>query len=201
MAGDPRETVLSVLDAYERVYPDEAAMIDRVRTLVCAHVDCLLRSCVPGHLTGSAWIVSSDHKRCLLTHHRKLNKWLQLGGHADGQTEPSLVALREAREESGMRAFEWVTIQGKLVPLDIDVHVIPARGAEPAHEHHDLRYLLIAPSDEPVLISDESHDLRWFTPDELGLATREESVWRMEHKARRLLENGFGGMVTPAKFS
>lgn len=100
-----------------------------------------------------------------------------------------------------MRAFEWVTIQGKLVPLDIDVHVIPARGAEPAHEHHDLRYLLIAPSDEPVLISDESHDLRWFTPDELGLATREESVWRMEHKARRLLENGFGGMVTPAKFS
>ena len=201
MALDPRVTVQTVLDAYERIYPDEAAMIDRVRALVRQQADCLLRTCLPGHLTSSAWILSSDFERRLLTHHRKLNKWLQLGGHADGQAEPSLVALREAREESGMRAFEFVTAQGILIPLDVDVHLIPAHGAEPAHEHHDLRYLLIAPPDEPVQVSDESHDLRWFTPDELALATREESVWRMEHKARRLLEDGFGRTVAPTEIA
>ncbi len=200
MAGDPRDAVLIVLDDYEQVYPHEAPVIDRVRTLVRERMDCLLRTCVPGHITGSAWIVSADFDRRLLTHHRKLDKWLQLGGHADGQAEPSLVALREAREESGMQAFDWATFQGKLVPLDIDVHLIPSRGSEPAHEHHDLRYLLIAPSDEPVRVSDESHDLRWFTPDELALVTNEESVWRMERKALRFLEDGFGRMVTPPKF-
>src|SRR5438477_7803624 len=80
----------------------EAAMTHDTIAFIEAHGDCLLRSCVPGHLTGSAWIVSPDRTRTLLTHHHKLDKWLQLGGHADGQSDLLAAALREAREESGL---------------------------------------------------------------------------------------------------
>jgi 8-oxo-dGTP pyrophosphatase MutT (NUDIX family) len=137
--------------------------------------------------------VSADRRRCLLTHHRKLRRWLQMGGHADGQSQVEEVALREAREESGMTGFDLVPIYGTLMPLDVDVHQIPARYdaagqlIEDAHEHHDVRFLLIAHSGQEARCSDESHDVRWFTPDEIADLTDEESVLRMLRKALELI--------------
>lgn len=183
----PRHPILSILDAYERLYPEEHETVERVRTLVRKHPDCFLRTCLPGHITGSAWIVSPDRRRYLLTHHRKLNKWLQLGGHADGETQPHLAALRETREESGLSRLELLETNGMALPLDIDVHVIPPRNAEPAHEHHDLRYLVVARDDQAVRVSDESHNVRWFTREELLSVTREAGILRMLRKAERLL--------------
>src|SRR5438309_2052483 len=97
-----REAALRLLRAHAArpLDPHEATMTADTIHFVETHEDCLLRSCVPGHLTGSAWIVSPDRARTLLTHHHKLDKWLQLGGHADGQDDLAAVALREAREES-----------------------------------------------------------------------------------------------------
>ena len=89
--------------------------------------DCFDRTCRPGHITAAAWILSADRRRSLLTHHRKLDRWLQLGGHADGQWHVEEVALREAREESGLTRFDIVPIDGVLMPFDVDVHEIPAR--------------------------------------------------------------------------
>lgn len=179
----PRQKLIAVLDEYETLYPDEIFVIDRIRGLVTEHGNCFGRTCMPGHITGSAWIVSADFSLTLMTHHRKLDRWLQLGGHADGETAPHRVALREAREESGINDFRFFLHGGRLLPLDVDVHVIPARGDEPAHEHHDLRYLLIASTGETIRVSPESHALRWFTSEELAGVTREESVWRMHRKA------------------
>jgi 8-oxo-dGTP pyrophosphatase MutT (NUDIX family) len=182
-----------MLDCYRAAFPAEADVVDRIRTLVAEHVDCFERTCRPGHITGAAWIISADRRRFLLTHHRKLNRWLQLGGHADGQGHVEEVALREAREESGMIAFDFVPIGGAIAPFDIDVHQIPARYddagnlVEEAHEHHDVRFLMVARDDQALCCSDESHELAWCTPEEIRQRTDEESVLRMLRKALELL--------------
>jgi len=188
-----RRPLLEMLSRYRAQFPSEADVVDRIQALIEAYSNCFERSCRPGHITGSAWIVSADRRRCLLAHHRKLDCWLQLGGHADGQPEVEQVALREAREESGMQRFDLVCIDGALLPLDVDVHQIPARRndqgqlVEDAHEHHDVRFLLIAHPDQDIRLSDESHELAWFPLDEVPRRTDEESVLRMLRKALELL--------------
>jgi 8-oxo-dGTP pyrophosphatase MutT (NUDIX family) len=136
-------------------------------------------------VTASAWIVSADEQRCLLTHHRKLDRWLQLGGHADGDPDPLAVALREAQEESGMQHFDVLSRDetGRPIPLDVDVHVIPARAGEPEHEHHDIRFLLRAHPGQRLVTSHESIDLKWFTPEGFAEVADEESLIRMARKA------------------
>jgi 8-oxo-dGTP pyrophosphatase MutT (NUDIX family) len=183
-----RQPLLELLDRYAARFPDESAMTDRIRVLVNDHTDCFERTCRPGHITGSAWVLSRDRTRCLLVHHAKLNRWLQPGGHADGENAIHEVALREVREETGLVNLELPTIDGELVPLDLDVHLIPARYRdgqliEDAHEHHDVRFLVTAKGDEPIALSEESHDLGWFTRDEILARTDEESVLRMLRKA------------------
>jgi 8-oxo-dGTP pyrophosphatase MutT (NUDIX family) len=188
-----RRPLLEMLEQYRAAFPREGDVVDRIAALVAGHSDCFERSCRPGHITGAAWIVSADRRRCLLTHHRKLDRWLQLGGHADGQWQVAEVALREAREESGLTAFDFVPIDGMLIPFDIDVHQIPARynsagqEIEDAHEHHDVRFLLIAQAGQETRCSDESHEIAWFSPDEVLRLTAEESMLRMLRKALDLV--------------
>jgi 8-oxo-dGTP pyrophosphatase MutT (NUDIX family) len=143
-----------------------------------AHPDCLLRTCVPGHLTGSAWIVDALRSRVLLTHHRKLDKWLQPGGHADGDPDLLAVALREAREETGLTQLQLVA----SAVFDVDRHWIPPRGDTPGHWHHDLRFLIEADPAEPLVISDESHDLAWVELTQVAALNSEESMLRMVRK-------------------
>ena len=117
----------------------------------------------------------------LLTHHRKLGRWLQPGGHSDGEADTLAVALREAEEESGLpvRAHDDAI-------FDLDVHPIPALPGEPAHYHFDVRFLVRAEHDR-FRISAESHALKWVPAEGLGALTNEESVLRMAQKwlARR----------------
>jgi 8-oxo-dGTP pyrophosphatase MutT (NUDIX family) len=188
-----RQPLLHMLARYRDAFPAEGAMVDRICRLVESHANCFDRTCRPGHITGAAWILSNDRRRALLTHHRKLDRWLQLGGHADGQWHVEEVALREAREESGITRFDIVPINGVLMPFDVDVHDIPARYdvngglIEDSHEHHDIRFLMIAHSDDDITVSEESHEVAWFTPDEVLERTNEESIVRMLHKALELL--------------
>jgi len=190
-----RQPLLKMLERYAAEYPSELGAVIQVTNLVNSAPDCFQRSCCPGHITGSAWVLSHDRTQCLLVHHRKLNRWLQPGGHADGQNDIAAVALREAQEESGLQHLE---IQYRdeipyndraLVPLDIDVHQIPARldaeknVLEDAHEHHDIRFLVLAAAGQQLVLSEESHDLRWFSRQELLNITDEESVLRLMRKA------------------
>ena len=189
-----RRPLFEMLARYRDVFPDEADVVERICDLIESRPNCFDRTCRPGHITAAAWILSNDRGRVLLTHHRKLDRWLQLGGHADGQWQVEEVALREAQEESGLASFRFVPIDGVVMPFDIDVHEIPARYdaagnlVEDAHEHHDIRFLLIADSDEDVQVSEESHDLRWCTPAEVRELTDEESILRMLRKALELLD-------------
>jgi 8-oxo-dGTP pyrophosphatase MutT (NUDIX family) len=190
-----RQRLLHLLDAYSLQNPAELGVAQRIRELALRHEDCFLRSCAPGHVTASAWIVSHDVHRFLLTHHRKLDRWLQLGGHADGDPDVLAVALREAREESGLHEFALPApggraADGQPLPLDLDVHRIPARAGEPAHEHHDVRYLLVAGPDPQLRISEESKALQWFELERLEAVCDDESLLRLGRKALDWLRGG-----------
>jgi 8-oxo-dGTP pyrophosphatase MutT (NUDIX family) len=174
------EGALSLLRAYlgRTSGPEEALAVKETLRFADAHADCLLRTCLAGHLTGSAWIVSPDRKKTLLTHHRKLGKWLQLGGHADGDPDLLSVALREAREESGLRHLRPVSRE----LFDVDRHWIPERGKEPGHWHHDLRFMIEADPAEPLIISSESKALSWVEIEAVTALNPEESMARMVRK-------------------
>jgi len=179
-----RTHLVTMLERYQRRYPADAARVDQMIQFVEGHADCFLRSCMPGHITGAAWLVSADGARCVLTHHRKLNCWLQPGGHADGEPEVHRVALREAQEESGMWDLQLADCGGTIEPLDIDIHTIPRYGVEPEHLHYDVRFLVIAADGQEPRASPESHEVRWFTDEELRDLVSDESVLRMARRAR-----------------
>ena len=177
-----RKPLLDQLALYQRANPGEAGTTSRFVDFVASHEDCFERSLTIGHVTGSAWVVSADGGEILLTHHRKLDCWLQLGGHADGDPNVVAVALREAREESGMEDFELL---GDGI-FDLDIHPIPARKNEPEHLHYDVRYVFRSIGKTLFTVSEESHDLRWVPVAEVGDLTTEESMLRMVRKWQAL---------------
>ena len=171
-----RRELKALLAEYRGRWPQESATVARFDAFVDSHPDCFHRSCRVGHITGSAWLVDMAGDRVLLAHHAKLGRWLQPGGHSDGDPDTLAVALRETREESGLdvRALDDAI-------FDIDVHRIPARGREPAHLHFDVRFLVQAEHDR-FRVSDESHALAWVPAVGLDALTDEESVLRMARK-------------------
>jgi 8-oxo-dGTP pyrophosphatase MutT (NUDIX family) len=179
-----RAEVLRLLRAHGSRAEDkhEAAMAAATIAFVESHADCLLRSCVPGHLTGSAWILDPTRTRTLLTHHRKLEKWLQLGGHADGDPNLLAVALREAAEESGLTRLRVVATE----IFDVDRHWIPERKGEPAHYHYDLRFVIEADPAEPLVVTNESKELAWVNVADVTALNSEESMARMVRKTATL---------------
>ncbi|MFY2764609.1 NUDIX hydrolase [Arenimonas sp. MALMAid1274] len=153
---EPDFDLARALEAYGHRYPSEAEAQDVFSLFLASPGALFERSHPPGHFTGSAWLVSADGQRVLLTHHRKLGRWLQLGGHADGDPDLASVALREAEEESGLDAL---VVDPAI--FDIDRHAIPARGHEPEHWHYDVRFVVRATGNEAFAVSEESLALAW----------------------------------------
>jgi 8-oxo-dGTP pyrophosphatase MutT (NUDIX family) len=143
----------------------------------------------PGHVTASSWIISPCGGRILLCYHRKLQRWLQLGGHVDGEADIAAAALREAHEESGISEFDFVSSQ----IFDLDVHHIPAREKEPAHLHFDIRFLFRARS-EKIVCSAESLALQWVAHNDISTLTDETSIRRMADKAHSFIESMKGAV-------
>jgi len=172
MTSESIENALRKYAALERTDADTAALFQE---FLQSDSTVFERSHLAGHFTGSAWLVSADGERVLLTHHRKLGRWLQLGGHADGDTDLARVALREAEEESGLTDL---LVEQDI--FDLDRHLIPARGDEPAHWHYDVRYVVRATASEQFAISEESLALAWKPIRDLaGDASADPSLQRM----------------------
>jgi len=167
------------LEAYAPPDPARARDRDFVLGWLADHPDALLRTCLEGHLTASALVVDAAGARVLLTLHRKLGRWLQLGGHCDGDGNLGSAALREAREESGIAGL---VLDAR--PLDVDVHRIPARPGEPEHWHLDTRFLVRAPRDAVAVLSEESRALRWLAPGAPEVLGSDDSVRRLLELAR-----------------
>ena len=175
------ENLIELLRVYQNAYPQESSAVDRYIEFVERHSNCFERSQLAGHVTGSAWLVNASGTHVLLTHHRKLDRWLQLGGHADGHTNVLEVALKEAREESGIKEIH--VLDSTL--FDIDIHEIPARKNEPAHFHYDARFALQVSGSDSFTISDESHALEWIDIAKLAQHTDDVSMLRMAEKWQR----------------
>lgn len=143
--------------AYRRHWPAEAGVAGLFLERLDDQADPFVRERLEGHFTGSSWLVSGDGERTLLTHHRKLQRWLQLGGHADGDRDLGRVALREAQEESGL---EGLVLDGAEI-FDLDRHWIPERGDVPGHWHYDVRHVVHAKGGEDYVVGEESLDLAW----------------------------------------
>lgn len=172
-----RAKLLTLLTRYADRYPDEDTT--RFRHFVERQPRCFERDCWDdGHVTGSAVVLDQVGTSMLMTHHAKLGRWLQLGGHADGDTDPLWVACREATEESGLSV---VPIQDEI--LDLDIHAIPPRGPDPAHFHYDVRFLLQVERPGSLRVTHESLALRWVPLDDIKAVTNEESVLRMVRKS------------------
>ena len=175
-----QQRLLVVLTAYRPDSAAQAAAREAFIGFARSHPDCCRRQHVPGHFTGSAWLVSADGRRVLLTHHRKLRRWLQLGGHADGESDLARVALREAEEESGLAG-----LRVEAGVFDLDCHPIPAHGSEPGHRHWDVRYIVRAGADERFRVGAESLDLAWWPVRDLARdAAADPSLRRMAGKWR-----------------
>ena len=198
---------LAQLDRYAARHPGEAATVARVRRLLVGEPRCFERDCYPAHITASSWIASADGRSCLLARHRKLGRWVQLGGHAAGETDFSAVALREAEEESGLTDFRFAEVGGaRSVPtpppgdaarrrgappqqpggaeiLDVSIHRVPPLAPEPCHWHFDIRFLLLARPGQPLRRSEEATDLRWLEAAQIETLTREKSLLRLRRKA------------------
>ncbi len=179
-----RNETIRQLVLYQMKFPEEAQTVRRFIEFMEGNPRCFEKDLDIGHVTGSAWVVNSTGSEVLLTHHKKLNRWLQLGGHADGNSNVAEVALREAIEESGLV---------DLVPLwegifDADIHLIPARVMTKEHFHYDLRFVFRVTGTHEYIISDESNDLKWVRIDDISSLTDEESMLRMAEKWLSLME-------------
>ena len=148
---------------------------DRMLEFIDRHPDALHRSCSAGHLTGSALVVDPTSERILLLFHAKVRRWLQPGGHADGDANLAAVALREAAEETGIEALAV-----HPVPIDLDIHrFVSVRTDEPDHDHLDVRFLVVTPPGAEATINHESEGARWVTREELATLDVDRGVLRM----------------------
>ncbi|MGW7055184.1 NUDIX hydrolase [Streptomyces sp. NPDC054887] len=164
-----------VLEKYEDQEELRRTYLDHL----AAHPDGMWKACEAGHITASALVVDPERGRVLLTLHKKLNMWLQMGGHCEpGDATLSGAALREATEESGIAGL--TLLPGG--PVRLDRHPIPA----PCNWHLDVQYAALAPAGAVEAISEESLDLRWFAYDEVA-GVADASVVRLVERTRAAL--------------
>ena len=142
-----REALFSELLSHVPADPREAESLGWMRRFVAAPEDPFTRENAVGHVTASAVVARPGGEAFLLVFHRKLGRWLQPGGHVEHSDASAFdAALREASEETGIRATGFEAPLGGTI-FDVDVHEIPARKSEPAHQHFDVRYLLTTQSE------------------------------------------------------
>jgi len=152
-----RAELFHAFNNYQTSFREEFQFIPRFKSLINNFPDCFQRSLTSGHITGSAWIVDRLGKEALLVNHKKLNRWLQPGGHADGDEDIMSVATKEAVEETGLKSLRRY---GDNI-FDIDIHSIPKHKDIISHYHFDIRYLFIADIEEKPTVCDESNELAW----------------------------------------
>lgn len=186
-----RQLLLQKLERYQAESPADQEQALRIIDFVENNPNCFDRELLSGHIVGSAWVLNKDKTKVLLTHHLKLDKWVQLGGHSDENPDTLDVAYREAQEESGLKSV--IALSPEI--FDVDVHPYPARDRkmgdkivhEPEHFHYDIRFAFTADDQEKIITQeDESKSVQWVALEDIRKFTKEEATLRMIRKTGRL---------------
>lgn len=186
MNDQAREQVIKLLNDFRPSDDLELQDVERIKQLVVKHNNIFVRDCLEAHLTGSALVLNPKTKKVLLHNHKKLNKWLQFGGHADGETDLSVVAMKEAEEESGLSNLEFYSTN----PIDIEVQVIPEKKGVPEHLHLDFRYLIFTNEEKlPKPKDNESQDLKFMSFEEVNQVSEklDYALIRLIKKAEKVI--------------
>lgn len=179
-----KEELLDELVYYNHCYPDELMTTSQCVNLLINSLNPFHREFYhPGHFVASAWILNKEKSQVLLTYHKKLNRWLQLGGHADGNSNIKGVALKEGYEESGLRELQFLTPH----IFDLSIHDFPQSKECPTHKHFDIRFLLHSSISNDYVISDESHDLKWVALEDVYRFNDNPELLRLVEKTRQFI--------------
>ncbi len=179
-----RKELLQLLTHYRTPFMEEAGMVARAIAFVRQHVNCFDRHLETGHVTGSSWVVNPSRSRVLLLHHRKLDRWLQPGGHADGDPDMLRVVLKETAEETGLE-IEQIHLVAEQI-FDVDIHTIYPSAHDALHTHFDVRFLVEIDDAIPLPGNNESYDVRWVALHEVAHYNNALSLHRMVRKTRQL---------------
>lgn len=180
-----KNTLINSLKKYHSIYKEELHFKTQFLELL-QEDNCFLRSRLAEHLTASCWVTNSSYKKVLLLHHKKLDKWLQPGGHADGNENLIQVAKKELNEETGLKHFRLYS----TYIFDIDIHLIFEKKNIPEHFHYDVRFHFIAEKLQEIRKNHESFDLKWVNlEDATNICKKEKSIIRMVNKNRESILN------------
>lgn len=175
-----RQKLIDQLNSYSTIHNEEKLAIPKFISLL-SYPNCFDRSLLSGHVTASAWLTDQSREKVLLMHHAKLNRWLQPGGHADGEQDIVAVAIKEMTEETGIVNYQ-LAYPGIF---DLDIHTIPLRKDVPEHEHYDFRFHFIAVKPSEIVKNNESLELRWIAVEDVPqLVENELSIMRMLEKIK-----------------
>jgi 8-oxo-dGTP pyrophosphatase MutT (NUDIX family) len=176
----------SVIDDYRPRNDREAADVDRLRRLL-DDANPWSRA-GPLHVTASALVVDPRGRRVLLRWHARMQRWLQVGGHADpGESDPWTIAWREAREETGLDDLAPLVPALERVPVQVVIVTVPASGDEPAHEHADIRYVFATDSPEQSRAESPEATVRWVDFEEARVVVTEPNLLEFIDRVERLL--------------
>ncbi len=170
-------SVSELIKNYNPKCKEEAVYKIKILQFLAKNINCFDRSNEKGHITASAWLLNNDKTKALILHHSKLDIWVQPGGHCDGCTDPLYVAIKEAKEESGLKSIVPVS---NLI-FDLDIHEIPESKKEKKHLHYDIRFILKSESDDTLNKNHESKELKWIEYIE-DIPTNNKSIYRMFSK-------------------
>lgn len=180
-----RTQLLESLNKYQSNFEVERAFIPRFKSLLTNFENCYKRTLLSGHITASAWIIDNKGSKALLVHHKKLNRWLQPGGHSDGDENVISVAMKEAQEETGLKSLRLYS--DKI--FDIDIHLIPSYRTVNAHFHYDIRFLFVGEASEDFVISEESNSLDWIWLNKIqNVVGNNDSIHRMVFKTKLIFK-------------
>jgi 8-oxo-dGTP pyrophosphatase MutT (NUDIX family) len=169
-----RATLIQQLEVYKPFDGIESSFVPKFLKLLQKE-NCYTRQNIEAHITASAWITNTSRTAILLLHHAKLMRWLQPGGHSDGNENLEEVMRKEVEEETGLSEITFVYSD----LFDIDIHTIPSYKNIPQHDHYDVRFLIEVSPDVKITKNNESNALKWI---EINQIPNDASMQRMKEK-------------------
>jgi len=159
-----------IITEYLNFFPQEKRRLTEIIERFPLGKSIVSRTDFIGHITVSAFVFSPDKKNVLLIYHKQLQKFLQPGGHIENSDVSLLDACRrELKEETGLQDPLLFNLTGHEIPIDIDIHLIPAnkRKNEPEHLHYDFCFVFVAQSTEIEIQREEVTNYKWTTASKI----------------------------------